>query len=84
MWQYLIRLKRMQLRLDTAWAVLHSTRLQLSMNDRSTSRLSLLPEWVRTGLWQMRQRMGHFFTNMLMYIQVCACACACVHRCYCS
>ena len=59
MFQYLFRLKRLQLELEEAWAALKGGRES--------------PPVVGSGsapLWHVRAHMAHYINNLLIYIQV--------------
>lgn len=66
-WQYLFRLRRVQLKLQDAWAILQALQhpsLAL-MEDASQ-----LPHQIQMQLCQLRQQMNHFVLNLQMYTQV--------------
>lgn len=59
MFQYLFRLKRLQLDLEEGWAALKS------------QRQALRPAHNSAPLWHVRAHMAHYVNNLLLYIQVC-------------
>ena len=63
LFQYLFRLKRMQLELETTWAALGGHRAKAE--EGGTSRGTAAPP-----LWQVRGHMAHFINNLQLYIQV--------------
>ncbi|CAD7697778.1 unnamed protein product [Ostreobium quekettii] len=63
MFQYLLRLKRVQLGLEEAWQSM------CSRNWRGDTRSGGVSS-SRLPLWQLRQHMAHFITNLQIYIQV--------------
>jgi hypothetical protein len=60
LFQHLLRLKRVSLALDAAWATL---RRQTHSRARRSRR-------GHQPLWQVRHEMGHFITNLQVYLQV--------------
>ena len=67
MFQYLFRLKRMQLELDRTWAVMSSRK------DSGQALAHRTPPGA-IPLWQVRSHMAHFINNLQLYIQVlCLC-----------
>ena len=71
MWQYLFRLRRVQLVLEEAWATLQA--LQHPTEGGSGGSAGQPPRLsgpLRVQLWQLRQRMAHFTENLQMYLQV--------------
>ena len=79
-WQYLFRLKRVQLELDAAWAALQTLQRRSAGGSELAAAVvgagagagapPRLPGALRVSLWQQRQRMAHFIGNLQMYIQV--------------
>ena len=70
MFQYLFRMKRMQVELERAWVAMGSQRGS-----------SLAASWDGSAglapLWQVRSHMAHFINNLQLYIQVQAVAAIC-------
>lgn len=62
MFQYLFRLKRMQLELDRAWGVMGGAKS--SFQAASGNALDTHP------MWQVRSHMAHFMNNLQLYSQV--------------
>jgi len=65
LFQYLLRLKRMQLELETTWAALGGHRARAE--EGATARRGAPP---LPPLWQVRSHMAHFINNLQLYIQV--------------
>lgn len=71
-WQYLFRLRRVQLALEGAWAELQAVQHPGGSGGAAARAAgeARLPPVLRVQLWQLRQRMSHFIHNLTMYTQV--------------
>ncbi len=65
-WQYLFRLRRVQLALEGAWATLQA----LQHPAATVGGAPRLSQALRSQLWQLRHRMAHTIHNLQMYAQV--------------
>jgi gamma-tubulin complex component 4 len=56
LWQFLFRLRRVHLKLEHSWATLSTLKPEID-----------LPGHIFSHLWQLRQKMTHFISNLQMY-----------------
>lgn len=66
MFQYLFRMKRVQLELDRAWAAMGSQRSSFQATSQGLAKGA-------SPLWKVRSHMAHFMNNLQLYIQVGIC-----------
>jgi gamma-tubulin complex component 4 len=64
--QYLLRLKRIQLELEKSWAEAMQQDRADSAQQRGDSRQQRMP------MWRVRQHMTYLITNLQFYIQACS------------
>ena len=70
LFQFLLKLKRVQLELDEAWQIMCSYRVRDNHRrerQMGKGRFSLTPS--RQRLTQLRHHMGHFILNLQIYLQ---------------
>ena len=82
LWQYCLRLKRVQLALEEAWATLQALRHRRPEDEDvegvgvgavgvgPAGEARRLPPSLVAQLWQLRQRCAHFVGNLQLYVQM--------------
>lgn len=69
LWQYIFRLKRLQLDLEAVWASLQALG-RPARHGRGGGSTPAVPPALRRQLGQLRQRMAHFAANLTLYVQL--------------
>lgn len=71
MFQYLLRLKRIQLELEKSWAqAMQQDRADTADQRRDSRQQRRESRQQRMPMWRVRQHMTYLITNLQFYIQV--------------